>query len=175
MNFGRRPTTRTRHAHGRPSLRDARPIHVVSDSTRRGLTADAEVPPDIRHRTLAPEGARSCRAGRERHRAGVWWRWAPTGVKPRIRGLAPDLDRASRPSTSADPHDWRDQRPASESTVNQFLWPVGRSVSYRIERCWSSTMIDYFETNPRVTLDTMRAETPRRLVDRALTMISPDR
>ena len=46
--------------------------------------------------------------------AGVWWRWAPTGVKPRIRGLAPDLDRASRPSTSADPHDWRDLQPASE-------------------------------------------------------------
>ena len=46
--------------------------------------------------------------------AGVWWRWAPTGVRPRIRGLAPDLDRASRPSTSADPHDWRDLQPASE-------------------------------------------------------------
>ncbi len=45
---------------------------------------------------------------------GVWWRWAPTGVRARIRGLAPDLDRASRPSTSADPHDWRDLQPASE-------------------------------------------------------------
>jgi 2,5-diamino-6-(ribosylamino)-4(3H)-pyrimidinone 5'-phosphate reductase len=43
----------------RPSLRAARPIHVVPDSTRRGLTADAEVPTDRCHELPAPERARN--------------------------------------------------------------------------------------------------------------------
>ena len=58
------PVTRT------PSLRAARPILVVPESTRSGLTADAEVPTDRCHALRLRSGP-GFRAGRERHRAGV--------------------------------------------------------------------------------------------------------